>query len=245
MAFLAVSAIKQKDLVNTVGGALQHAIIMRYMLKADQAEQAVTAATGDAQEEWLLRGSPLWVLDSNCGHEGHQKVHAAEAAQEQIVGEAAVEESESTVPKPARTLPKLKRTAQFVPTRGTAAGKGTPSSSKKQGKGKGEESDKPEESHVDNVDEEIEDEDPEQALESQQKRKQAPASPLHASPDDLVKDQPKKKLKTAASASAEFKPLWRSGAQPSRGTVASPSGGSTVAGSLSSRLAKVAGPKKE
>ena len=36
MGFLAVSAIKQKDLANAVGGALQHEIIMRYMLEADQ-----------------------------------------------------------------------------------------------------------------------------------------------------------------------------------------------------------------
>ena len=39
MAFLAVSAIKQKDLVNAVGVALQHSIIMRYMLEADQTER--------------------------------------------------------------------------------------------------------------------------------------------------------------------------------------------------------------
>ena len=31
LAFLAVLAVKQKDLSNAVGGALQHAIIMRYM----------------------------------------------------------------------------------------------------------------------------------------------------------------------------------------------------------------------
>ena len=35
VAFLAVSTIKQKDLGNAVGGALQHAIIMRYMLMFD------------------------------------------------------------------------------------------------------------------------------------------------------------------------------------------------------------------
>ena len=35
VAFLAVSVIKQRDLANAVGGALQHAIIMRYMLEAD------------------------------------------------------------------------------------------------------------------------------------------------------------------------------------------------------------------
>ena len=49
VAFLAVSAIKQKDLANAVGGALQHAIIMRYLLEADQREQGVTAATWDTQ----------------------------------------------------------------------------------------------------------------------------------------------------------------------------------------------------
>ena len=58
VGFLAVSAIKQKDLANTVGGALQHAIIMRYMLEADQTEQ------GDTQEDWLPRGIRLWALDS-------------------------------------------------------------------------------------------------------------------------------------------------------------------------------------
>ena len=73
VAFLAASALKQKDLANAVGGALQHAIIMRYMLEADQTEQRVTAATLDTQEEALLRGIPLWVLDSNRGHQGHQK----------------------------------------------------------------------------------------------------------------------------------------------------------------------------
>ena len=51
VAFLAVSGIKQKDLTDGVGGALQHAIIMRYMLKADQTQQGVTAATWDTQEE--------------------------------------------------------------------------------------------------------------------------------------------------------------------------------------------------
>ena len=51
VAFLAVSTIKQKDLGNAVGGALQHAIIMRYMLEADQTEQGATAATWDTLEE--------------------------------------------------------------------------------------------------------------------------------------------------------------------------------------------------
>ena len=59
VAFLAVSAIKQKDLANFVGGALQHAIIMQYMLEADQTEKGATAATWNTQEEWLLCGIPL------------------------------------------------------------------------------------------------------------------------------------------------------------------------------------------
>ena len=126
VAFLAVSAIKQKDLSYAVGGALQHAIVMRYMLEDDQVEQGVTSAPWDTQEQWLLRGIPIWVLDSDRGHEGHQKVHVAEAAQEQIASKAPVDDSESTAPKPAPTLPKLKKIAQVVPTRGTAAGKGTP-----------------------------------------------------------------------------------------------------------------------
>ena len=82
-------------------------------------------------------------------------------------------------------------------------------------------------------------------LETQQQRKRAPATHFDASPDDSGNDPPKKKAKTAATASADFKPPSRSGAQPSRGTVASPSGTSTVARSLGSRLAKVAGPEKK
>ena len=105
---------------------MQDAIILPYMLEADQTRQGVTAATWDTQEEWLLRGIPLWVLDSNGGHEGHQRVHAAEATQEQIVFEAPVDDSEFTAPKPQPILPKLKETAQDAPTWGTAAGKGTP-----------------------------------------------------------------------------------------------------------------------
>ena len=245
VAFLAVSAIKQKDLGNAVGGALQHAIIMRYMLEADQTEQGATAATLDTQEEWLQRGIPLWVLDSNRGHEGHQQVHAAEAVQEDVVTEAPAEDTEPVAPAP--TLPmqaKVKRTAKVIPTQGTAAGKQTPSSSKKQAKGKEKESDKPAESDDDDADKEEEEDDPEQVLETQQKRKRAPAAHFDASPES-GKEQPKKKAKTAATASAEFKPPSRSGAQPSRGTVASPSGTSAVAGSLGSRWAKVAGPKKK
>ena len=125
VAFVSVSAIKQKGLRNAVGCALQHAIIMWYMLEDDQMDQGVTGAPWDTQEEWLLRGIPLWVLDSNHGQEGHQKVHAAEATLEPIVSEFPVDESESTAPKPAPTLPKLKKSAQDVQPRGTAAGKGT------------------------------------------------------------------------------------------------------------------------
>ena len=240
-----MSAIKQKDLANAGGGALQHAIIMRYMLEADQTEQGATAATWDTQEEWLLRGIPLWVLDSSRGYEGHQKVHAAETVQEDIVTEAPADDTEPVAPAP--TLPmqaKVKKTANVIPTQGTAAGKGTPSSSKKKAKGNDKESDKPRESEDDDADKEEEEEDPEQVLETQPKRKRAAAAHFDASPES-GKDQPKKKAKTAASASAEFKPPSRSGAQPSRGTVASPSGTSAVARNLGSKLAKVPGPKKK
>ena len=245
LAFLAVSEIKQKDLGNAVAGALQHAIIMRYMLEADQEEQGATAATWNTREEWLQRGIPLWVLDSNRGHEGHQQVHAAEAGEEDVVTEAPAEDTEPVGPAP--TLPmqaKVKKTANVVPTQGTAARKGTPSSSKKQAKGKQKESDKPAESDGDDADGEEEEDDSEQVLETQQKRKRASAAHFHASPES-GKEQPKKKAKTAATASAEFKPPSRSGAQPSRGIVASPSGTSAVARSLGSGWAKVAGPKKK
>ena len=127
---------------------------------------------------------------------------------------------------------------------GTAAGKGTPSSSKKEEKGSKKESAKPTESDDDDTDEEEEEEDPEQVLETQQKRKRAAAAHFDASPAS-GKEQLKKKAKTAATATAEFKPPSRSGAQPSRGTVASPSGTSVVARCLGSRLSKVAGPKKK
>ena len=214
-------------------------IVMRHMLDNDQMEDGITGARWDTQEHWLLRGIPLWVWDSDRGHQGHQKVHATEAAQQQIVSEAPVDDSESTAP----TLPGLKKTAQVVPTRGSAARKGTPSSSKKQAKEKGKESDKAEETDNQDADEEDEEEDPEQVMETKtQKRKRAPTSHFDASPDDAPKDQPKKKAKTA---SAEFKPPSRSGSQPSRGTVASPSGGSSVARSLSAKLAKAAAPKKK
>ena len=148
---------------------------------------------------------------------------------------------------PAPTLPsqaKVKKTAKVVPTQGTAAGKGTPPSSKKQAKGKEKESDKLGESDNDDADEEEVEEDPEQVLETQQKRKRAAAAHFDANRDS-GRDQPKKKAKTAATASAEFKPPLRSGAQPSRGPVASPSGTSAVARNLGSRLSKVAGPKKK
>ena len=216
---------------------------MRYMLEVDQTEQG---ASWDTHEEWLLRGIPLWVLDSNRGFEGHQKVHATEAVQEEILTEAPADDSEPVAPSP--TLPsqaKVKKTAKVVPTQVTAAGKGTPSSSKKQAKGKEKESDKPRESADDDADEQTEEADPAQVLETQQKRKRTPAAHFDASPDDSGKDQPKKKAKIAATASAEFKPPSRSGAQPSRGTVASPSGTSMVARSLGSKLAKDAGPKKK
>ena len=245
VTFLAVSTIKQKDLGNAVGGALQHAIIMRYMLEADRTEQGATAAPCDTQEEWLQRGIPMWVLDSNRGHEGHQQVHAAEAVQEDVVTEAPADDTEPVAPAP--TLPmqaKVKKTAKVIPTQGTAAGKGTPSSSKKQAKGNEKESDKPTESGDDDTDEEEEEEDPEQVLDTQQKRKRAAAAHFDASPAS-GKEQPRKKAKTAATAIEEFKPPSRSGAQPSRGTVASPSGTSAVARSLGSRLSKVAGPKKK
>ena len=144
VAFLAVSAIKQKDLANAVGGALQHAIIMRYMLGADQTEKGATAAAWDTQEECFLRGIPLCVQDSSRGFQGHQKMHTAEAVQERIVTEAPADNTELVAPAP--TLPsqaKVKETAKVVPTQGTAARIGTLSSSKEPAKGKEKESDKP------------------------------------------------------------------------------------------------------
>ena len=164
VAFLSVSVIKQKDFSSAVGGALQHAIIMRYMSEDDQMEQGVTGATWDTQEHWLLRGIQVWVLDSDRGEEGHQNVLVAEGAQEQIVSEAPVEDSQSTTTKPAPTLPKLKKSAQVVPTRGTAAGKGIPSSSKKQAKEKGKELDKAEETADEDGNEEEVEEDLDQVL---------------------------------------------------------------------------------
>ena len=172
-------------------------------------------------------------------------MQAAEAVQADVVTEAPTDDTEPVAPPP--TLPmqaKAKKTANGIPTQGTAAGKGTPSSSKKQAKGKEKESDKPAESDDNDADKEEEEEDPEQVLGTQQKRKRGPAAHFDASPESC-REQPKKKAKTAASASAEFKPPSRSGAQPSRGTVASPSGTVAVARSLGSRLAKVAGTKKK
>ena len=173
-------------------------------------------------------------------------MHAAEAVQEQIVTKAPADDTEPFAPAP--TLPsqaKEKTTAKVLPTQCTAAGKGTPSSSNKSAKRKEKDSNKPGESDDDDADEETEEEDPAQVLETQLKRKRATAAHVDVSPDDSGKDQPKKKAKTAAPASAEFKPPSHSGAQPSRGTVASPSGTSTVARSLGSRLAMVAGLKKK
>ena len=171
-------------------------------------------------------------------------MHAAEAVQEQIMTEAPADDSQPNAPAPILpSVAKLKKTAEVVPTQGTAAGKGTPSSSKKQAKGKEKESDGQSEDH--DAAEETEEEDLAQVPETQQKRKRASASHFDVRSDDSGKDQPKNKAKTAAIASAEIKPPSRSGAQSSRATVASPSGGSTVAGSLGSRLAKVAGPEKE
>ena len=122
MAFLAVSAIKQNNLANSVGGARPHASIMRYMFEADQTEQRATAATWDTQEGWLLRSIPPWVLYSSREFKGHQKVHAAEAVQERIVTEAPTDDNGPVAPAP--TLPsqaKVNKTAKVVPTQGTAA----------------------------------------------------------------------------------------------------------------------------
>ena len=63
VAFLAVSAMNQKDPSSAVGGALQHAIIMRYMFKDDEMEQGVTGATWNIQEHWLFVAfhSGFWI----------------------------------------------------------------------------------------------------------------------------------------------------------------------------------------
>ena len=68
--------------------------------------------------------------------------------------EASADDTEPVVPAP--TLPmqaKVTKTAKLVPTQGTAAGKKTPSSGKKQAKEKEKESDKPAESDDDDADE--------------------------------------------------------------------------------------------
>ena len=63
VAFLAVSAIRQNDLSTAVRGLLQYTTNMRYMLDNGQMEKGVTGAHQDSQEDWPLRGLPLWVLD--------------------------------------------------------------------------------------------------------------------------------------------------------------------------------------
>ena len=83
--------------------------------------------------------------------------------------------------------------------------------------------------------------DGEQGTETQ-KGEGTPGSPFDASPDDVPKDQPKKKAKTAG---AEFNPPSCSGFQPSRGTFASRSGGRSVARSLCAELPNAASPKKK
>ena len=69
-------------------------------------------------------------------------MHAAEAVKVQIVSAARVDDSECTTTKPAPTLPKLTRTAEVVPTRGTADESGPPAGSKKQAKENGKELEK-------------------------------------------------------------------------------------------------------
>ena len=145
-------------------------------------EDGVTGAHWNTEEHWLLRGIPPWVPDSNRGHQGHQKVHAAEALPEQDVFEALVDASESTSP----TLPKMKKSTQVVPTRGTAAGKGTPSSSKKKAKEKGKDSDKAEATEDEEAHEEVKEEDAEQVRQTQN-QKRTPALYFDASPDDAPK----------------------------------------------------------
>ena len=230
-------AIWQKDRSSAVGDALQHAITMQYMLDTNEMEGGVTGAHWDTQEHWLLCGVALRVGDSDSRHQGHLKVHTAEAPQEEDVSEASVDESESTAPTP----PQMKRTAKVVPTLGIAARNETPLSNKKKAKEKGKESEKAEDTEDEEADEEVEQDDLEHVM-GTRKRKQTPTCFFEASPDGAPKDQPKKKAKTAG---AEFKPSSHFGSQPSRGIVASPSGGSSVARSLSAELAKAAAPKKK
>ena len=75
-----------------------------------------------------------------------------------------------------------------------------------------------------------------------QKQKRAPTTHFDATPGDACIYQQKKKAKTA---SAQFKPPLRSGSQSSHYAAASPSAGSSVARSLSAKLAKAAAPKKK
>ena len=44
VVFLAVSAIRQKNLSSAVAGALRYAIVMQYMLDTDQMEDRITGA---------------------------------------------------------------------------------------------------------------------------------------------------------------------------------------------------------
>ena len=85
-------------------------------------------------------------------------MHAAQACQEEDVSESPVHDSEST----ASTLPKMKKTAQVVPTRGPAAAEGTTSSSKEKAKEKGKASDNAEETKNEEADKEVEEEDAQQ-----------------------------------------------------------------------------------
>ena len=61
-------------------------------------------------------------------------------------------------------------------------------SNRKQARGRGKESNKPEESDNDNTDQETQEEDPAQVLETQKNRKRVPASHFDASPNDSGKD---------------------------------------------------------
>ena len=74
IAMSALSPIRQNDLSSAAGGAMQHAIIMQYLLDTDQMLHGVTATHLDTQVQWLLRGIPIWVWDSDRIHERHEKV---------------------------------------------------------------------------------------------------------------------------------------------------------------------------
>ena len=104
------------------------------------------------------------------------------------MSEAPVDDCESTAPKPAPNLPKVKKTSKIVLTWGTAARKGIPSSSKKQAKEKGKESSKAEETDNQDDDEDEYNKDLNQVVDTQPKRKRAPASHFDANPDDAGKD---------------------------------------------------------